>query len=111
MSVKRKVFGLSDDAILGLVRSFQQALFTGTDMADHFRMIRLEETRESPGVLTLTPEWLEHERAAHEQLTEEAEVLSAVDTQSDIVDALDAGEVLVVNGQELRGAGDKHGPN
>lgn len=109
---KRKVFGLSDDAILGLVRSFQQALFTGTDAADHFRMIRFEESRDEIGTLVLTPEWLEHEQETIQRLEEEAEVLASLDDASDeLVETLDADDVLVINGITSRGDGGKHGPN
>lgn len=53
----RKVYRLHDTVILGIVRSLQEALFTGTDVSDHFRMMRLEPMRDDQNTLMFTPEY------------------------------------------------------
>ena len=109
----RKVFRLSDSAIACIVRALQQALLTGTDSTDHFRMMRLEAMREEPDALVMTEEYLANEEDLLDRLEEEAEALAALEQPNDacILRDIADDEVLFVNGTPISGDGGKHGPN
>lgn len=73
-----------DDTVIGnIVQLLQLAMFTGTDVSDHFRMIRLTPSELTPDKLNLAPEYAKEHEERIKKLTEEAEVLSAAQTQKE----------------------------
>jgi hypothetical protein len=79
----RKVFELSDELIGQLAKLLQLSILTGTNVVDHFRLLRLE-TEE--GRLTLTPEYKEYFENSLNSMLKEAEQLQE-EMQTTIVQA------------------------
>ena len=79
----RKVFELSDELIGQLAKLVQLSILTGTNVVDHFRLLRVE-TEE--GRLTLTPEYKEYFENSLNSMLKEAEQLQE-EMQTTIVQA------------------------
>jgi hypothetical protein len=79
----RKVFELSDELIGQLAKLLQLSILTGTNVVDHFRLLRVE-TEE--GKLTLTPEYKEYFENSLNSMLKEAEQLQE-EMQTTIVQA------------------------
>jgi hypothetical protein len=79
----RKVFELSDELIGQLAKLLQLSILTGTNVVDHFRLLRVE-TEE--GRLTLTPEYKEYFENSLNSMLKEAEQLQE-EMQTTIVQA------------------------
>ena len=79
----RKVFELSDELIGQLAKLLQLSILTGTNVVDHFRLLRVE-TEE--GRLTLTPEYKEYFENSLNSMLKEAEQLQE-EMQTTIVHA------------------------
>jgi hypothetical protein len=72
----RKVFRLDDNVLRRIVQIVQEGMLTGTDVADHMRLLNLEEGSE-PGVLVLTEEYKAYVESTHERLLAFAEEVKA----------------------------------
>lgn len=59
---ERKIYKLSDSVIAQIVRLMQIGVLTMTDVSDHMRQIRLEQTPANDGSLVLTPEYIEKDQ-------------------------------------------------
>lgn len=68
----RKVFKLSDDAILMVRELIQLSLLTGTNIVDHFRAFQLEPVEGKTHMLSPTPEYIEAYNAMVIKLNEDA---------------------------------------
>jgi len=69
-----KGYRLSDAVLAQLVRLLQEALLTGTDIADHLRMMRLESKNSAdPEVLDLTDEYMKDSEERIKALLSNAE--------------------------------------
>ena len=79
----KKVFELSDELIGQLAKLLQLSILTGTNVVDHFRLLRVE-TEE--GRLTLTPEYKEYFENSLNSMLKEAEQLQE-EMQTTIVQA------------------------
>jgi hypothetical protein len=79
----RKVFELSDELIGQLAKLLQLSILTGTNVVDHFRLLRVE-TEE--GRLTLTSEYKEYFENSLNSMLKEAEQLQE-EMQTTIVQA------------------------
>jgi len=79
----RKVFELSDELIGQLAKLLQLSILTGTNVVDHFRLLRVE-TEE--GRLALTPEYKEYFENSLNSMLKEAEQLQE-EMQTTIVQA------------------------
>jgi hypothetical protein len=69
METDRKLFGLSDEVIFQMVKLIQLGMLTHTNIADHFRTLRLEDIDKN-SMLKLTPEyteWFEEQLAKMEK--------------------------------------------
>ena len=62
----RKIFKLNDDVLSQIARLLQLAIVTQTDIVDNLRQLRLEE--KTGGGLSLTPEYLEHDKQVVDSL-------------------------------------------
>lgn len=69
---ERKVFKLSDDAILMFRELIQLSLLTGTNLIDHFRAIQLESVEGKAHLLAPTPEYVDAYNQMVMKLNEEA---------------------------------------
>ena len=74
----KKVFELSDELIGQLAKLLQLSILTGTNVVDHFRLLRVE-TEE--GRLTLTPEYKEYfENSLNSMLKEDEQLQEEMQT-------------------------------
>lgn len=78
--MERKVFKLADDVIAQIARLVQIGFVTGTDITDHFRQIRLEQSSDENVTgdaleLNLTPEYREYDGIVVNKLLDEAQTL------------------------------------
>ena len=64
-------YKLNDNVLRRIVQIMQEGMLTGTDVADHMRMIRLTPSDEDSESLVLTEEYLETVKAQHETLLRE----------------------------------------
>jgi len=71
---------LSDSVLHRFVQIFQEAMLTGTDAADHMRMVRVEPDKDDPHVLVLTEDYKEHVKQIHEKYLSEIEDLKKSST-------------------------------
>lgn len=65
----RKIFRLDDSFIAHLARVIQLGMLRGEDIVDHIRQVRLEESK--GGVLKMTPEYIDHEKAIIDRMFDE----------------------------------------
>lgn len=114
----KKTFRLADATIAALVRALQQAMLTGTDVSDHFRMMRFQQRRDDPSCLVMTDEYIKNEEMLLQQLQDEAEVmreqLADADDETeegDLFEEVGDDGLLFVNGKQVTGGGGAHGPN
>lgn len=63
-----KVFKMSDSVLHRFVQILQEAILTGTDVADHLRMVEMQEDEASSGQLVLTSEYKELVAKQHESM-------------------------------------------
>lgn len=56
----RKPYKLNDELIYKIAQLIQLAMLTGTNVVDHMRQLRVEESSEFPESLVLTPEYKEY---------------------------------------------------
>lgn len=71
------VYKLSDESIAAIAQLLQLAILTGTDVADHFRMINLTPSDSDPNVLVPTKEYLEVWAKTIQSLSQKADELVA----------------------------------
>lgn len=69
-------YTLSDDIIAAIARSLQLAMFTGTDVVDHLRLLEVEPDSNSPTTLKLTAECVERAERNVQDLLQRAKELS-----------------------------------
>lgn len=72
MNENRVVYRLDDSVLAELVKLFQLAIFTQTDISDYMRQIVLEPAREKVGNLVLTPEYKEKAARDVQRLLDQA---------------------------------------
>jgi hypothetical protein len=65
---KKKEFRLSDNVLRRIVQIIQEGFLTGTDVVDHMRLIKVQQSKEEPDQLELTQEYVEYVEKTHEQL-------------------------------------------
>ena len=80
---ERKVFELSDELIGQLAKLLQLSILTGTNVVDHFRLLRLETEEEK---LVLTAEYKEYFENSLNSMLKEVEQLQE-QMQTTIVEA------------------------
>jgi len=78
----RKIYALSDDFISQLQKLVSLCALTGTNVVDHVRQLRLEEKTDKPGMLMLTPEYVEYHNNVITKLSDEADKLIAEQTKT-----------------------------
>lgn len=66
---------LSDSVLHRFVQIFQEAMLTGTDAADHMRMVRVEPDKDDPNVLVLTSDYKEQVKNIHDKYLADIESL------------------------------------
>ena len=64
-------YKLNDNVLRRIVQIMQEGMLTGTDVADHMRMIRLTPSTEDSESLILTDDYLEMVQSQHETLLRE----------------------------------------
>lgn len=69
-------YTLSDEIIAAIARSLQLAMFTGTDVVDHLRLLEVEPDTNSPTTLKLTAECVERTERNVQDLLQRARELS-----------------------------------
>lgn len=74
---ERKIYKLSDSVIAQIVRLMQIGVLTMTDVSDHMRQIRLEQTSANDGSLVLTPEYVEKDQRDIDAMFDHLEELMA----------------------------------
>lgn len=72
----KKYFGLNDAVIFQVRELIQLAMLTETNLVDHLRQLRFEESEENPGLLTLTPEYVQYHNNVVEGLMKQVEELT-----------------------------------
>jgi hypothetical protein len=72
-------YKLNDNVLRRIVQIMQEGMLTGTDVADHMRMIRLTPSNDDQDSLVLTDEYLEVVQGQHDTLLREVDVVN--DTQ------------------------------
>jgi len=70
-------YNLSDNVIANIVQLIQLAMVTGTDISDHFRMIKLAPSELVPGKLELAQSYVKSHKDGMEKLMEAAQKLAA----------------------------------
>ena len=65
----KKYFGLNDAVIFQVRELIQLAMLTETNLVDHLRQLRFEESTETPGLLSLTPEYVQYHNNVVEGLS------------------------------------------
>jgi len=55
----------------------QEGMLTGTDVADHMRMIRLQSSEDDADILVLTEDYTELVSGQHETMLQEAKDISS----------------------------------
>lgn len=73
----RKVFKLDDSLIAQIAQIVQLAIVTQTNIVDHMRQLRLEESKETSSSLVLTPEYVEFWDSSIKRMMEQVEALKA----------------------------------
>ena len=61
-------YKLNDDVLRRIVQIMQEGMLTGTDVADHMRMIRLTPSTEDTESLVLTDDYIKMVETQHETL-------------------------------------------
>jgi hypothetical protein len=79
----RKFFGLDDVVIFQIRELIQLAMLTQTNLVDHMRQLRFEESQEKPGFLTLTPEYVQYHNNVVEGLMKQVEELTKTVTETE----------------------------
>jgi hypothetical protein len=69
---QRLIYRLDDSVLAQLVKLFQLAIVTNTDISDHMRCIVLEPDKDRTGVLLLTPEYKEKDACDIQKFLDEA---------------------------------------
>jgi len=82
-------FRLSDNVLRRIVQIVQEGFLTGTDISDHMRMMRLEETAEGSGCLALTDEYKGLVEKQHNQMLQEVEEMKEAAAESKPVVSVD----------------------
>lgn len=78
-------FKFSDSVSLRCIQIFQEAVLTGVDGADLFRLVRLQPSVDDPEVLELTPEYKQQVKEGHErQVSRSSELLKAMEQQLEL---------------------------
>lgn len=67
----RKIFKLNPEFMLQLQNLVVYCMATGTNIIDHMRQMRLEESQTDASTLILTPEYVEYHNKIVEKLREE----------------------------------------
>jgi hypothetical protein len=75
------IYKLNDNVLRRIVQIVQEGMLTGTDVADHMRMIRLTPSSDNQDSLILTDEYLEVVQGQHDTLLRE------VDTVNDVLES------------------------
>ncbi len=70
-------YKLADSTIAHIAQLLQLAIVTGTDITDHFRMIRMEPSELVPEELTLTKQYSDQAEENLTKLVEEAQAVAA----------------------------------
>ena len=70
-------YNLSDNVIANIVQLMQLAMVTGTDISDHFRMIKLSPSELVPGKLELAQSYVKSHNDGMEKLMEAAQKLAS----------------------------------
>lgn len=71
-----KEYKLSDNVVVNIVQLLQLSMLTGTDISDHFRLIRLEESTLDKNKLELSSDYVKNHNKMIKTLVGEAEALS-----------------------------------
>lgn len=75
--MERKIYKLDDSVLAQIVRLVQLGFATNSDVTDHMRQLRLEESVSQNGNLVLTPEYIKYDKSVIEKLLDGAELLQA----------------------------------
>jgi len=70
-------FRLDDNVLRRIVQIMQEGMLTGTDVADHMRMIRLQSSEDDADILVLTEDYTELVSGQHETMLQEAKDISS----------------------------------
>lgn len=70
------IYKLNDNVLRRIVQIVQEGMLTGTDVADHMRMIRLTPNTDDQDSLVLTDEYLEVVQGQHDTLLREVDVVN-----------------------------------
>jgi hypothetical protein len=70
-------FRLDDNVLRRMVQIMQEGMLTGTDVADHMRMIRLQSSNEETDVLILTEDYATLVSGQHEAMLQEVKDISS----------------------------------
>jgi len=73
--MERKIWKLNDEFIIQLTRLIQLAMLTGTNVVDHMRLMRVEQSASNADTVVLTPEYLEYFEENIEKMIEQANTL------------------------------------
>lgn len=82
--MERKIFKLDDSVLAQIVRIVQLGILTGTDIVDHMRQLKLEESGLTLGSLMLTPEYTQYDKDVVDKLLQEAESFDDVGESGDL---------------------------
>lgn len=74
---------LADSVLHRFVQIIQEAMLTGTDCADHMRMVRLVPDSTDPNVLVLSDEYKTQVEQIHQKYLAEVESLKAQQSAGD----------------------------
>ena len=92
---ERKIYKLNDGFIYQLAKLLQLSLLTGTNMADHMRLMRLEQSPTDQDSVSLTPEYTEYFDETVLKLVSDVETLSKEeDTPASNVQILTAKQII-----------------
>lgn len=84
----KKYFGLNDAVIFQVRELIQLAMLTETNLVDHLRQLRFEESTETPGLLSLTPEYVQYHNNVVEGLMKQVEELTKAEVSDPSEDAI-----------------------
>lgn len=70
-------YNFSDNVIANIVQLVQLAMVTGTDISDHFRMIKVVPSELVPGKLDLAPSYVKAHEEGISKLLEKAQELTS----------------------------------